>query len=92
MSETKAINVRVLFFASLREAMGVERLALSLKSGSADEVRRLLSDQLGRAAEALWEDNVRVACNKELLGASALAELALREGDELAFLPPVTGG
>lgn len=88
------MNVRVMFFASLREAVGVEQLTLELVDGSFAELRTQLNEQLGTAADALWADNVRLARNQELLAGAALAALAivLVDGDEVAFLPPVTGG
>ena len=44
---------------------------------------------MGEAADALWADNVRLAHNQEL-HAQAVDTLVLADGDELAFLPPVT--
>jgi molybdopterin synthase sulfur carrier subunit len=38
--------------------------------------------------EALRSGRVRVAVNQELAGGDA----PIREGDEIAFLPPVSGG
>ncbi len=86
------MNVRVLFFASLREAMGVESLAVSLTEGTVAELRTVLHDQQGDQCDVLWADNVRVARNQKLLEALSLDALVLVDGDELAFLPPVTGG
>jgi len=86
------MNIRVLFFASLREALGVEGLTLTLVDGTLTELHAKLTAQLGDATAVLLEDNVRMACNQELQDADALSSLQLRDGDELAFLPPVTGG
>ncbi len=41
-------------------------------------------------AVALLDERVRVALNGELC--SETAGIVLRQGDELAFLPPVSGG
>ncbi len=86
------MNVKVLFFASLREAIGVESLAVSLAEGTFYELRVVLVDMLGELSDALWADNVRIARNQELLGMQLIESLVLADGDELAFLPPVTGG
>lgn len=85
------MKIRVLFFASLRESIGREALQLDVQEGSYAALRKSLVDQLGDAADPLWLENVRVAHNQELV-ADAPASLALVDGDEVAFLPPVTGG
>ena len=85
------MNIRVLFFASLRESTGVESLTVALAEGSYNALRTELTARLGDAADALWVDNVRVAHNQELI-AEAATSLAVSDGDEVAFLPPVTGG
>ncbi|MBX3707280.1 MAG: MoaD/ThiS family protein [Pseudomonadales bacterium] len=85
-----AVRVEVRFFASLREATGCPALALELPAG-ADfaALCAVLADRLGPAAlEALTAGNVRVARNQTL----ATPPFALADGDEVAFLPPVTGG
>lgn len=86
------MNVQVLFFASLREAVGVESLALTLVQGTLAELNTQLAGEFGEQATLLWADNVRIARNHELLNGQALQDLLLVDGDELAFLPPVTGG
>ncbi len=86
------MNIQVLFFASLREALGVEGLSLTLVDGTLAELHARLADQLGDATRVLLEDNVRMARNQVLQDADALSKLQLVDGDELAFLPPVTGG
>lgn len=85
------MKVRVVFFASLREAVGTEQLTLELAAGNFGALRAQLMEALGEAADALWADNVRLAHNQEL-HAEAVDTLVLADGDELAFLPPVTGG
>ncbi len=84
------MNVRVRFFASLREAAGTEELRLGLPDGAGFDA---LMEGLGRelaanAVAALTAENVRLARNQELIS----PPFALADGDELAFLPPVTGG
>ncbi len=84
------MNIRVLFFASLREAVGVEGMVIELQQGTLAELRGQLATKLGDTS-ALWARNVRIARNQELLG-DLSDETAFADGDELAFLPPVTGG
>ena len=86
--------IRVLFFASLREAVGCSgfELPLSVDTGAdtgLDALMRALRGRLSQGAyAALIAENVRIAVNQELVEGS----VALRAGDEVAFLPPVTGG
>lgn len=83
------IAVQVRFFASLREALGHESLQCQVPNGcSLAQLLRELDRQLGEASTALRAENVRVAVNQSLVS----TELALNAGDEVAFLPPVTGG
>lgn len=85
------MTVQILFFASLREAVGRADLRLDITEGDYTAMREALINQLGGATDPLWEPNVRVAHNQQLL-ADPEATLVLADGDEVAFLPPVTGG
>lgn len=84
------IPVRVLFFASLREAVGREEVFLELPdSARIDDLLASLDDILSaEAMAALRAENVRLAVNQEMLTAPG----RLGPNDEVAFLPPVTGG
>ncbi|MEB3243088.1 MAG: MoaD/ThiS family protein [Cyanobacteriota bacterium] len=77
-------TVRVRLFASLRDALGWgERVVpLTVADATALDLWRQLGH--GEAPPA----GVRVAINQEF----AAPETALKAGDELAFLPPITGG
>lgn len=87
------INVVVLFFASLRDELNVGECKLQLADGSLETLRAELVKRLGDSAELLWAENVRVAKNQTVLSLAELrADFSLVDGDELAFLPPVTGG
>jgi molybdopterin synthase sulfur carrier subunit len=85
------VPVRVLFFAELREIAGVDSLALNIEpeAGRAGLVLAV-TEQLSRPelAARLNAPNVRLAVNQAL----AATPGAFAAGDELAFLPPVTGG
>lgn len=79
--------VHVVFFASLREVVGVE--AMDIQACRLSDVEKALAEQLSPPAlEAVSRDNVRIAVNQNLTE----GDLCLRQGDEVAFLPPVTGG
>jgi len=87
------VSVRVLFFASLREATGTGEIELALQDDvSLDQLLRKLGERLPASAlSALQAENVRLAVNQTLAGAP-LAAIRISPGDEVAFLPPVTGG
>ena len=82
--------MKVLYFASLREAVGRTDEELELPAGVATvgDLRAHLAAR-GEGWQALAEGrNVRAALNQRMVGADA----ALAAGDEVAFFPPVTGG
>jgi sulfur-carrier protein len=82
--------VTILYFARLREALGTGREELELPAGAdVAAVRRTLLARGGPWAEAFGESRrIRAAVNQEM----ASDETTVRDGDELAFFPPVTGG
>ena len=84
------MTVRVLFFASLRDEIGTGELEVTLAeaTGLAEFIAGLGEDLPAEALAALRAENVRIAVNQELVA----ADRPIRPGDEVAFLPPVTGG
>jgi molybdopterin converting factor subunit 1 len=81
------MRIQLLLFAVYRDLTGVSELAVDVADGSS----------AGAALDALRERDPRfaqlprrpvVAINREF----ASAETRLRDGDELALLPPVAGG
>lgn len=82
------MSVEILYFAGLREKLGLgsERLDLPASVLTVAELRAHLL-ALGRDALAATP-NLRCAVNQEMQGLDAL----VRDGDEIAFFPPVTGG
>ena len=81
-----AIAIRVRFFARLRELAGSETEALQVPPGS------LLADVYetlrGRHAALPPRESVRGALNQEFADWKAV----VADGDEVAFIPPVSGG
>jgi molybdopterin converting factor subunit 1 len=85
------MRVRVLYFGVLREMLGRSDEAMELGEGAT--VGELLRVLRGRASnESMANDRtwkgLAVAVNREYVG----AETVLRGGDEVALLPPVSGG
>ena len=81
------MKVLVRLFGALREEVGERELSFDLPDGAtAADLRRLLATQ-HPAFDRLGE-RLATSINHELVSQDA----ALSEGDEVAFLPPVSGG
>ncbi len=81
------MNIRMRYFASLREVVGGNEEMLSVPEGTrAADVRALLLERYPRLEHAL----ARAVCavNHQYVA----PETTLREDDELVFIPPVGGG
>jgi MoaE-MoaD fusion protein len=76
------MNVTVRLFAGLRERAGTDRVALELPEGAR------VSDALARMGDLVCDVPVVMAVNQEYAEDSQ----ALAPGDELALIPPVSGG
>ncbi len=74
-------------FAWARDAVGAGELQLDLPDGATvAEVMRRLSEDHPRLAER--SGALTVAVNQEFVG----SEYAVQEGDEVALIPPISGG
>jgi molybdopterin synthase sulfur carrier subunit len=83
--------VTVLYFARLREALGRGREELALPESVIDlgSLRDMLVSRGGSWAQELSPTrSVRAAINQQM----GTAETPVKDGDEIAFFPPVTGG
>ncbi len=81
------MHVRVRLFASLREAAGRAELEIRLDAGATAE----------DAWQELAERHPALAARRPSLAASvnrryAAFDAPLHDGDELVFIPPVSGG
>ena len=82
------MSVKVLYFAGLKEALGMASEAVDLPAGVAT-VGALRDWLVAQGREKLASaKNLRCAVNQDMAGLDA----PVREGDEIAFFPPVTGG
>lgn len=83
--------LNILYFARLKEALGRDTERIDLPAGVTDVAG--LTAWL-RARGGSWEVElapnkpVRVAVNQDM----ARGDSVVRDGDEIAFFPPVTGG
>lgn len=83
------MNVKIRYFASIREAVGQGSETLQTRSETLGALRDELIARGEPYATALARGRVvRMALDQDMSDESA----ALREGCEVAFFPPVTGG
>lgn len=83
------MKVTVKYFASIREALGPQECVEVPEGSTVASLRSLLQARSGAHAEALAPGRaLRAALDQTLCDESA----TLREGAEVAFFPPVTGG
>jgi molybdopterin synthase sulfur carrier subunit len=83
------MKVRVKYFASIREAIGVANEQRETEATTLGALRDELIALGGAYADSLARGkSVRLALNQLMCQESA----ALTDGAEVAFFPPVTGG
>ena len=80
------MKVSVRFFALYRERAGVSQTEVELPEGATPE--ELLVRLRSVYGSLPLSDSVLIAVNSEY----ASPEATLHEGDEVAFIPPVSGG
>lgn len=81
------MNVKVKLFAAFREVVGTKEEDLQLPEGTT--VDGLLDDYIRRfPALARYREHIILSVNREYGAPSRV----LRDGDEVSFLPPVSGG
>jgi len=83
-------SIRVLYFASLREALGCgsEELPPAADIATVGALRARIAARGAPWQQLLEAKNLRAAVNQTMVGFDA----PVRAGDEVAFFPPVTGG
>jgi MoaD family protein len=81
------MKVQVQFFSRLRDVTGSEHFDLDLKAGA--KVSDLLAELLTRFPKLRpWERSILVGAGVEFVD----PDYSLREGEEIAIMPPVQGG
>ena len=80
--------LKVLFFAQLREQLQCDSLILEAAPDNLLQLREQLSEKSTLWRELLDAKTTLAAVNQTISDDSAL----LKDGDEVAFFPPVTGG
>lgn len=83
--------IKVLFFARMREQLGAEseELEIAPELTHVSAVTERLKSRGGVWGDVFsGDERVMIAVNQEL----ANADTAIKDGDEIAYFPPVTGG
>jgi molybdopterin converting factor subunit 1 len=79
------MRVSVLYFGVLKDVVGHRRSEMDLMEGAT--VAELLGVHRAMGLNSIW-DSIAVAVNQEY----ARGADVLKDGDEVALLPPVSGG
>ncbi|CAI5721617.1 unnamed protein product [Hyaloperonospora brassicae] len=83
------MKIKVLYFASAREDVGLREESVQLPDESNTtlaSLRRLLVDKYPHVASSI--DRITFALNLEYSD----DDMALADGDEVALIPPISGG
>ncbi|KEQ19229.1 molybdopterin converting factor subunit 1 [Endozoicomonas numazuensis] len=80
--------IKILFFASYREKLGVDSLELPEVPANLSALRAMLCEKGADWQEVVTDSRTLVALNQSM----TRKDFDIKEGDEIAFFPPVTGG
>lgn len=75
---------KILFFAHLKDTVGEESIRIDVSGKSVAEVKSYLSEKY----QLQKFDTVMTAVNEEFTSDDEI----IQDGDEIAFIPPVSGG
>jgi molybdopterin synthase sulfur carrier subunit len=79
--------INVLFFARLKDQVGQSELLLDAEFAG-KTVAELQYALIAKGMIALQDDSIRIAVNQNFCA----PDTVVNDGDEVAFMPPVTGG
>ncbi|KAB1511112.1 molybdopterin synthase sulfur carrier subunit [Photobacterium damselae] len=80
--------ITVLFFAQVKELVGQSQIDVEASVNTAEELRQQLALRGDKWQLALESGKLLVAVNQTICP----LDTELKDGDEVAFFPPVTGG
>ena len=84
----RSMEVELRLFAILRERAGTDRLSVELADGATVDDALAAAGERAELSELIERMPIRVALNREYVKGDA----AIAAGDELALIPPVSGG
>ncbi len=86
--EQNMIQITIKLFAIYQEVYGQENIVLSIKKNT--EVKDILDYIINQKKPLLnsWRNLTRIAVNYQFVD----DDYILQNGDEIAFIPPVSGG
>ena len=79
--------IKILFFARLKDQIGQAELQLD-DDMAGKTLAELQQELIAQGMVALQDDSIRIALNQNFCN----ADVIVKAGDEVAFMPPVTGG
>ncbi len=80
------INVKVKCFSQVKYALGVDVLTFEVDDNTTSiDLEKIIRE---RAGQKLNDVSLRIAINQKY----QKEEIALQDGDEVVFIPPVQGG
>lgn len=79
--------INVLFFARLKDQLGQAEVQLD-NEFSGKTIAEVQQALIAQGMDALQDDSIRIALNQNFCATDAI----VNDGDEVAFMPPVTGG
>lgn len=85
MNTSNNVNISVLYFASLADKAGIDEEMMAVASDDLIQIYHMLSDKYHFD---LSKDKLSVAVNHHFVD----WQTKVREGDIIAFIPPVAGG
>ena len=80
------VGIKVLYFAGLKDQVKVREEEIELEIATTDELRKILMKKYPNASLAL--EKTQLAVNLQYIDGS----MELHQGDQVAFIPHISGG
>lgn len=80
--------VKIRFFAAVKERVGKEEILLELPGGSVADIIKVIEKDIPDISQVLKDFKAMIAVNHEMAG----MQTVVKDGDEVAFIPPFSGG
>lgn len=80
--------IKIRFFAAIKERIGKEEMLLELPGGSVADTIKVIEKDIPDVSKVLQDFKAMIAVNHEMAG----MQTTVKDGDEVAFIPPFSGG